>query len=95
MTVILVALGAFMFGSGSSLLIGRYWFLEGLQLGRDDRALDPGETTGRLSVGESSGRHAAVDWPSDTEQTQTIPPVPVGGWADGGFLPGVRPEARA
>lgn len=102
MTTILIALGALLVGAAGATLIGRCWFLEGLQLGRDDRALEPGGT-GSLEavaeatevlrpVGESSGRHAAIDWPTDAEQTQTIPAVPAEVYAFGGI---VRPEVRA
>lgn len=95
MTTILAVLGTFIVTGAGNVLLAHYYLRLGWQLGRDDRVLDPGETTGRLSVGESSGRHAAIEWPDDAEQTQTIPAVSAGGYAVGGFVPGVRPEARA
>lgn len=93
MTTILVALGAFLVATGVTAGVARWIFLLGFQLGRDDRVLDPGDTTGQLPssavtevlpvVGESSGRHARIDWPAD-EPTDTER-----------FEPVVRPEVRA
>lgn len=64
MTLVLVALGAFLAGSGVTAFVARYFLLLGREQGRDDRTLDPGDVTGSLpAVGESSGKHAlpAVD----------------------------------
>lgn len=90
---ILVALGASLVGVGVTAAVARWFFLIGFQLGRDDRRLDPGETTGSLeaiaeatdvlpAVGQSSGRHAATEWSADEPlDTERFGPV--------------RPEVRA
>lgn len=82
MTLILLALGAFLAGCGVTAMVARYFFLLGWEKGRDDQVLDPGETVGELptpaetrgAVGESSGRHALPDWPADmdTEQFDSV-----------------------
>lgn len=69
----------------ATAFVCRHFFLLGFQLGRDDKALDPGETTGSLeavaeatevlpAVGESSGRHALPEWPAsgDTERFEAV-----------------------
>lgn len=77
MTLVLVALGAFLAGCGVTAFVARYFLLLGWEQGRDDRALDPGEVTGSLeTVGESSGKHALPDWPA-TENTERFEPVRV------------------
>jgi hypothetical protein len=92
MTEFLIALGSLLIGIGLSFFVGRYWFLQGLQLGRDERALEHG-SVGSLeaiaeaadvppAVGQSSGRHARIEWPDDPEVTREIQPVS-------------RPEVRA
>jgi hypothetical protein len=48
MTLILVALGAFIVGVGVTVAVARYFFLLGWEKGRDDRALDPGDEVGQL-----------------------------------------------
>lgn len=49
MTLVLVALGAFIAGSAVATIIGRHWFHVGIQMGRDARWLDHGPDIGRLS----------------------------------------------
>ena len=77
MMEIFVALGAFLLGVGATSLVWLHALHIGFELGRDDRALDPGESTGLLptpAVGEASGRHAKLDWPAD-DDTTVIPVV--------------------
>lgn len=78
MTLVLVALGAFIVGVGVTVAVARYFFLMGWELAHDDRRLEPGavgslpseapaesasEVTGPiLRVGGSSGRHAKPVW---------------------------------
>jgi hypothetical protein len=82
MISILLALGGFLIGVGVTVAVARYFFLLGWEKGRDDRTLDPGETVGQLPtpqpeasdgplpvVGESSGRHARIDWPGSEDDT--------------------------
>ena len=74
MTTILAVLGTFVVTSAGSVWMARCYLRLGWQLGRDDQALDPGDTTGRLPVGESSGKHALPDIPH-VEQTDVMPAV--------------------
>lgn len=75
-----LTLGSLLVGAGQAYLISRASFLAGFQLGRDDRALDAGDT-GSLeaiaeeAVGEESGRHAKLPWPvsADTERFEAVP----------------------
>ena len=71
MTLIFVALGAFIVGVAVASGVGIYWLRVGFQLGRDDRALDPGEVTGRLP--------SALPPETPPERTVVVPAVePVG-----------------
>lgn len=92
MITILVALGAFLLGVGVTAWVWHHALLTGFQLGRDDRALDPGEHVGRLPVGETSGRHALPEFPAEAEQTVTIPAAPL---VEGALVDGPSPEVRA
>lgn len=76
MTQVLLVVGGFLAGSGVTAMVARYFFLLGWEKARDDQALDPGEVTGRLpAVGESSGRHARIEWPAgDTVQFGSVTP---------------------
>lgn len=82
MTLVLVALGAFLLGAGVVGWCAHHFLAVGFQLGRDDRALDPGETVGSLPaprpVGEASGRHhkpQAADGPPPDEDMWRQDPV--------------------
>lgn len=83
MTVILVALGAFLLGAGAVGWSAHHFLAIGFQLGRDDAALDPGPTIGALPlpdrpVGEASGRHhkpQASDGPPPDEDVWLAAPV--------------------
>lgn len=86
MTVIFVALGAFLLGAGAVGWSANHFLKVGFELGRDDRALDPGPTVGTLSaparpVGEASGRHHKPQ-PSDG------PPVDTDVWEQEPVWPG-------
>lgn len=80
MNVILAVLGTFIVTTAGNVWMAHYYIRLGFRLDRDDRALDPGETTGSLeavtaaAVGESSGRHALPEF-SDAEQTVVMPAV--------------------
>lgn len=50
MITALVALGAFVIGVGVTVAVSVFWFRLGVQLGRDERALDPGPVTGSLEA---------------------------------------------
>jgi hypothetical protein len=73
--VLLAAVVGLLLGSGITGIACVKSFQIGVQAGRDDRALDPGESTGQLpAVGESSGRHRLPDWPAgaDTERFEAV-----------------------
>jgi len=83
MVTIMVALGAFLIGSGCTALTARYFFRMGWEMAHDDRRLEPGavvgtlpsapsptaeETTGPIPVvGQSSGKHAMPAWPDSDD----------------------------
>lgn len=74
MTTILAVLGTFIVTSAGNVWMARYYIRQGFQLGRDDRVLDPGETTGQL--------------PHPTPE-ETTGPIPVVGRLEG-HLPAVE-----
>lgn len=62
MTVILAVLGTFVVTSAGHVLLARYYLRLGWQLSADDRALDPGETTGQLPTPDRQPADEPSEW---------------------------------
>ena len=79
--ILAAVVGTFVVTTAGHVWLARYYLRLGWQLCADDRALDPGDTTGSLDavaaesgVGESSGRHARLAR-ADDASTEVLPAV--------------------
>lgn len=75
MTLIFVALGAFLLGAGAVGWCAHHFLTVGFQLGRDDRVLDPGPVVGSLPSAAPPAAAVPVDEPSVWTAPEDVEPV--------------------